>query len=81
MTAYHKSNIMEMSNRSSLGWGPRRINWMYIPDTRPLMQMMAVDLPFGLATRARVEFVTVIIPDSINLQFNAPLYGTVYFKE
>ncbi len=54
---------------------------MYIADTRPLMQRMAIDLPFGLTTRARVEFVTVTIPDSINTQFNTPMYMTVYFKE
>ena len=41
----------------------------------------AVDLPFGLAIRARVEFLVAVIPDSLNVQFNAPLYGRVYFKE
>ncbi len=54
---------------------------MYIADTRPLMQMMAMDLPFGLATRARAEFVTILIPDSINAQFVTPIYMSVYFKE
>ena len=72
---------MERSNRSSPGWGPWSINWMYITATRPLMQMTAVDLPFGLSTRARVNFVTVIILDSINVQFDTPMHGTVYIKE
>ncbi len=72
---------MERSNISSPGWGPCSNNWMYITVTRPLMQMSAVDFPFGLATRARVNFVTVIILDSINVQFDTPMYGTVYIKE
>ncbi len=63
------------------GLGLQSINWMYITATRPLMQMTAVDFPFGLATRARVKFVTVIILDSINVQFDTPLYGPVYIKE
>ncbi len=77
----NESNIMERSDRSSSGWGPRSINWMYITATRPLMQMKAVDLLFGLATRVRVKFVTVIILDSINVQFDTSMHGTVYINE
>ena len=72
---------MERSGRSTPRWGMRNINWMYVADTWSLMQRIAVYLLFGLATRARVEFVTTIIPCSLNAQIDASLSRTFYFKE
>ena len=73
-TYRNKSNIMERSGRSSPSWGPWSINWIYIADTRSLTHRTTVNLPFRLLTRARVEFVTTVILDSLNMNFDGPLY-------
>ena len=58
------------------------MNRRYIADTTPLAYRTSVNAAFGTATAmgAALGPATAIMIDGVELEFNLPLYGTVYFN-
>lgn len=58
------------------------MNRRYIADTTPLAYRTSVNAAFGTATAmgAALGPATAIMIDSVEVQFDVPLYGTVYFN-
>ncbi|KAL7537776.1 hypothetical protein ACHAXR_008064 [Thalassiosira sp. AJA248-18] len=83
-TAYrHQSISMALCGRFLTGLGgPRSMNRRYIADTTPVAQRTTVNAAFGTATAmgAALGPATAIMLDSVDIQFDIPLYGTVYLN-
>ena len=83
-TAYRYESItMALSGRFLTGLGgPRSMNRRYIADTTPVAQRTAVNAAFGTATAmgAALGPATAIMLDGVDVEFNLPLYGRVYFN-
>jgi len=83
-TAYRYESIeMALCGRFLTGLGgPRSMNRRYIADTTPLAQRTAVNAAFGTATAlgAALGPATAIMLDNLDVQFDLPLYGTVYLN-
>eukprot|EP00970_Alexandrium_tamarense_P008475 scaffold1618_cov196-Alexandrium_tamarense.AAC.35 len=83
-TAYQYNSIeMALCGRFMTGLGgPRSMNRRYIADTTPLARRTAVNAAFGTATAlgAALGPGTAILLDRLDLQFNLPVYGTVYLN-
>ncbi|KAL7522716.1 hypothetical protein ACHAWX_007399 [Stephanocyclus meneghinianus] len=83
-TAYRRQSItMALCGRFLTGLGgPRSMNRRYIADTTPLAYRTAVNAAFGTATAmgAALGPATAIMIDGVDIQFDLPLYGTVYFN-
>eukprot|EP00571_Detonula_confervacea_P004086 CAMPEP_0172330476 /NCGR_PEP_ID=MMETSP1058-20130122/61423_1 /TAXON_ID=83371 /ORGANISM="Detonula confervacea, Strain CCMP 353" /LENGTH=1301 /DNA_ID=CAMNT_0013047691 /DNA_START=56 /DNA_END=3961 /DNA_ORIENTATION=- len=83
-TAYRSESItMALCGRFLTGLGgPRSMNRRYIADTTPLAQRTAVNAAFGTATAlgAALGPATAIMLDNVNIEFELPLYGTVYLN-
>lgn len=83
-SAYRRNSItMALCGRFLTGLGgPRSMNRRYIADTTPLAYRTSVNAAFGTATAmgAALGPATAIMIDGVELEFNLPLYGTVYFN-
>ena len=83
-SAYRRGSItMALCGRFLTGLGgPRSMNRRYIADTTPLAYRTSVNAAFGTATAmgAALGPATAIMIDSVEIQFDVPLYGTVYFN-
>mmetsp|Transcript_30019 Transcript_30019/g.55234 ORF Transcript_30019/g.55234 Transcript_30019/m.55234 type:complete len:701 (-) Transcript_30019:82-2184(-) len=83
-SAYRYESIsMALCGRFMTGLGgPRSMNRRYIADTTPLAQRTAVNAAFGTATAmgAALGPGTAILLDNLDIQFDVPLYGTVFFN-
>ncbi|KAL3804058.1 hypothetical protein HJC23_006449 [Cyclotella cryptica] len=83
-TAYRRQSItMALCGRFLTGLGgPRSMNRRYIADTTPLAYRTAVNAAFGTATAmgAALGPATAIMIDGVDVEFDLPLYGTVYFN-
>ncbi|KAL3781343.1 hypothetical protein ACHAWO_010731 [Cyclotella atomus] len=83
-SAYRRGSItMALCGRFLTGLGgPRSMNRRYIADTTPLAYRTSVNAALGTATAmgAALGPATAIMIDGVDVSFDVPLYGTVYFN-